>query len=370
MQYRRVKQMVFWSMLVVMLMSACTRAETEGEAVSVANVQVFVFPGETEKRLISEEKIVQDNCDGAAETSQTVTRQQTVQYTMEVGAGLTVSAEGNVGIPSMGEVAVGAEVATHYKVGYGRTETVSRSVTVATTAGSHIQHTIQQFELWEKGEVLIVGGEQSQRLPYSLRRDFSIEAVAPANIGCDLTSTLSVSENESTSLATPSSVPQIESPLVSEGNSNLQDCNGNPSQNFWYGTDSAISHNFGFPVNDRAWGATKDPNQPAMDVALAYGPYINLAPGQYKVVYRISIDGNESPNTPVVRLNIAAYVNGIDNPNLANRLVSFGEVNAQNEFADYELRFVLRECATNVEFRAYYQNAGNVSLESITLVQE
>ncbi|MDG6922036.1 MAG: hypothetical protein JRN67_01930, partial [Nitrososphaerota archaeon] len=113
-----------------------------------------------------------------------MTRQHTVQYTMEIGAGLTVSAEGKVGVPSVGEVSVGTEVAAHYKVGYGRQETVSRSQTVAAAPRSHIQHTIQQFEIWETGEVLIVVGDQNQRLPYSFRRDFSIEAVAPANVGC------------------------------------------------------------------------------------------------------------------------------------------------------------------------------------------
>lgn len=87
-------------------------------------------------------------------------------------------------MPSVGEVGVGAEVASHYSVGYGRQEAVSRSVTVATTAGSHIQHTIQQFEIWETGEVLIVAGSHNQQLPYSFRRDFSIDIVPPASLGC------------------------------------------------------------------------------------------------------------------------------------------------------------------------------------------
>ncbi|MCA9974255.1 MAG: hypothetical protein KC413_00840 [Anaerolineales bacterium] len=199
MQYRQVKQMFFGLLLMALVLAtACTSTEREGEPVSDANIQVHVFPGETEKRLISDENIVQDNCDGSAETSQTVTREHTVQYTLEVGSELTVSAEGNVGIPKIGEVGLGAEVAAHYSVTYGRQETISRAVTVAAAPKSHIQHTIQQFEVWDTGEVLIVAGEQSQRLPYSFRRDFSIEAVAPANIGCSSESSISDGTQEPT----------------------------------------------------------------------------------------------------------------------------------------------------------------------------
>lgn len=164
--------------------AACSPGDLVGEPVAAVNAEVFIFSGGVEKRLISDEKIVQDNCNGSAEMSQTVTRQHMVQYTLELGAGLTVSAEGKVGLEGIGLVGVGAEVATHYKVSYGRQETVSRSQTVAAAPNSHIQHIIQQFEVWETGEVLIVAGDQNQRLPYSFRRDFSIEAVAPANLGC------------------------------------------------------------------------------------------------------------------------------------------------------------------------------------------
>lgn len=191
--YRYMLLLLFLSLFI---MTACgAQPELYSEQVVDVGVQVFVFPGGTEKRLISDEKIEQDNCNGSAETSQTVTRQHTVQYTMEVGSGLTVNAEGKVGVPGVGEVGVGTEVATHYKVGYGRQEAVTRSQTVAASPNSHIQHTIQQFEIWETGEVLIVAGDQNQRLPYSFRRDFSIEAVAPANIGCPGTSSNSISDS-------------------------------------------------------------------------------------------------------------------------------------------------------------------------------
>lgn len=304
-------QILFILLFLVLLFgtAACSPGDLVGEPVAAVNAEVFIFSGGVEKRLISDEKIVQDNCNGSAEMSQTVTRQHMVQYTLELGAGLTVSAEGKVGLEGIGLVGVGAEVATHYKVSYGRQETASRSQTVAAAPNSHIQHIIQQFEVWETGEVLIVAGDQNQRLPYSFRRDFSIEAVAPANLGCTTSATTPRPlESATSSIATSVSV------LPTSG---ITDCNGNTVRNTWAGIDGAISHFYGFPVGDTGWGATANPSQSIGEVALVFGPYIDLAPGQYRVIYRIKISGNESPNTLVARLNVGAHVNGINNPDIA-----------------------------------------------------
>jgi hypothetical protein len=152
--------------------------------------------------------------------------------------------------------------------------------------------------------------------------------------------------------------------------SGIDDCNSHPIPYKWLGTDGAIAHNYGFPIDEKSWGATADPNQSSMDVAIAFGPYIVLEPGQYKVVYRIKVSGNETPNTPIIRLNVGAYVNGLHNPNLVNRMISFGEIKNPGTFADYDVKFVLGDCSTDVEFRAFYQNAGDIALESITLTKE
>ena len=166
------------------------------------------------------------------------------------------------------------------------------------------------------------------------------------------------------------STPSVATPVSNLSDSGISDCNGNAVLDMWFGTDDAISHSYGHRISDTAWGAAADPAQSAMDVALAFGPYINLAPGQYRAVYRIKISGDESPNMPVVRLNIGAYVDRIDNPNLANRMISFGEVVNLDTFIDYEVPFVLSNCSTAVEFRAFYQNAGDIALDSITLIKE
>jgi hypothetical protein len=177
------KKMFLVSLLFLFVVGCSSSGDSE-EVAQGPLPQVFVFPGPQEERLISQEIIDLPNCTGNAESSQEVTRAHTVLYTLELGREITVSADGRAGVPGIGEVGVGVAVATEYRVGYGRSETVSRAQTVRAAPESHMQHTIQQFEVWETGEVLIVAGEINQRLPYSFRRDFSIKAVAPANLGC------------------------------------------------------------------------------------------------------------------------------------------------------------------------------------------
>lgn len=155
----------------------------ESTAVSAAP-QIFVVPRETEKRLVNTEVIPQPNCDGTIETSDTVERSHSLLRTLELGSGITVSAEGRAGVPGIGEVAVGAAVASYYQVSYGTADTITRSVTVGAKEGTNVQYTLQHYEIWEKGELLIVAGPVSQQIPYSFRKDFSIEKLPPANIGC------------------------------------------------------------------------------------------------------------------------------------------------------------------------------------------
>lgn len=174
----------FLILLIALLAVGCNSDSRNEEAKQGPVPQVFVFPGPQKERLISQEIIDQDNCDGTAETSQTVERSHTVFYTLELGSNIKVEADGRAKIPEIGEVGVGVEVAGNYQVGYGNSDSISRSQTVAAAPRSHIQHTVQQFEIWETGEVLIVAGGINQRFLYNFRRDFSIKAVAPANVDC------------------------------------------------------------------------------------------------------------------------------------------------------------------------------------------
>jgi len=144
--------------------------------------EIFITPGPTETILLSNEEIMQDNCNGGAMMSQTVERSYTVSRIVELGAAITVDAGGRAGIPGVGEVGVGAAVASHYNVSYGSEERVARQVMVATEKGQHILHTIRQYELWETGTLTIAGA--TDPIPYRFRKDFSMETLPPANLGC------------------------------------------------------------------------------------------------------------------------------------------------------------------------------------------
>jgi hypothetical protein len=172
------------SALLLLLIWPAACAPTPGEIGISQGPEIFVFPSATEDRMILSEDIFQNNCDGTAEASDTVERSHTVLRIVELGSSITVDAGGQAGIPGIGSVGVGAAVANHYDVSYGSQETVRRAITVAAGIDSNIQHTIRHFEVWETGEMLIVAGGVNQRIPYSFRRDFRMERLPPANLGC------------------------------------------------------------------------------------------------------------------------------------------------------------------------------------------
>lgn len=180
-------------LLVVLLAVACRPTTPEPgiedglsptPPAQAASAGVSVLPGPTEKILISTEDIPQPNCEGSAEKSDTVERSHTVLRTLDLGTQITVDANGQAGIPGVGQVGVGVAVASFYQVSYGSQDTVTRSVTVKAKEGTSILHTIRQYEIWETGEVLITAGGVNQSIPYRFRKDFSMETLEPANVGC------------------------------------------------------------------------------------------------------------------------------------------------------------------------------------------
>lgn len=204
------RRIVPFAFLLVMLLVACAPGGEEPPIGQAPTPEVFVFPGPTEKILISAEDIPQPNCDGGTEMSATVERSHTVTRTLDLGASITVDASGQAGLPVVGQVNVGVAVATHYKVGYGSQDTVTRSATVAAKEGTSMLHTIHQYEIWETGEVLITAGTVNERHPYRFRKDFSMETMASANLGCPVQSAppvQSTTQSDSVTVPQPTTMP-------------------------------------------------------------------------------------------------------------------------------------------------------------------
>ena len=197
-------------LVVVVLLAACAPTTAEPAIGQAPTPEVFVFPGPTEEILISTEDIPQNNCDGSAEKSDTVEKSHTILRTLELGTGITVDAGGQAGIPGVGQVSVGVAVASHYNVSYGSQDTITRATHVAAAAGTNILHTIRQYEIWETGEILVSVGGVNERIPYRFRKDFGMETLPPANLGCPGQGALpaqSTTQSDSVAVPQPTTIP-------------------------------------------------------------------------------------------------------------------------------------------------------------------
>lgn len=212
--------------LVFMLISCSSQSGNEveepapiAEIDDSANPIIQIKTGGLEKRILFEETIPQDNCNGSAEISSSIQHSSTIIYTLEADGTVTVDANGEVGIPAVGKVGAGAAVAAHYGVNYGSQETVSRTLEVAAKEGTNITHTIQQIEYWETGEVTVKAGEESFTFSFKFPRSFDIQVVETTNLGCpdekiqETVSPTRMPENTSTPSPTQEPIPtQTETP--------------------------------------------------------------------------------------------------------------------------------------------------------------
>ena len=194
-------------LLLIMLIAGCAglfERPTE-------SAQAVVIPSGAppEKRTISTETIPQNNCGGSTDISNTIEHSRYIVYELEVGEGISVNVNGDADISDAGQVQLGAKVAAQYGVTYGQAESLSRSLTVSAKAGTNMQHTLQQVEYWETGELIIVAGEKILRYPYSFRKDFDIELVESENVGCPQTPSPTPTQTPVTPRATATDTPTL-----------------------------------------------------------------------------------------------------------------------------------------------------------------
>lgn len=149
-----------------------------------SGIQVISSDKPREKKAIAPpETIRQPNCGGSSTVSSHIERSYAIVHAMDVGGGATLKADGTIGLPGVASVGAGAEVAAKYGVTYGQEERLSRSLTVSAKEGTSMVHTIQQYEYWETGEIVITANNQTWRIPYKFRTDFGIQLLESKNIG-------------------------------------------------------------------------------------------------------------------------------------------------------------------------------------------
>jgi hypothetical protein len=165
----------------------------------------------SEAREISIDVIQQPNCGGNAEVESQVERSVSIIRILEAGAGLEVNANGQVGFAGTG-VELGAAVASQIGYTYGSEDNITRSITVKARPGTKMEHQISLQEIWEVGTAKIVVNDQELLVPFSFRKDFSMELVNSTETGCPIPTTFI----ESTDFTSPTPILPTNTPVSTD----------------------------------------------------------------------------------------------------------------------------------------------------------
>lgn len=171
---------ILFAFLTVILVSCGNenKIKTTPENITPVIATIQVVPHSSERKIVETDTVPQNNCDGTAALKKTLERTRTIQYSLSAETGLTINADGSIGIPEIGKVSVGASVAAKYGVEYGKSEQLRRSLEHSAKEGSFITHTINLVEIWETGEFVVVSGNKTFKYPYKFLRDFDLDYVA------------------------------------------------------------------------------------------------------------------------------------------------------------------------------------------------
>ena len=178
-----------WAITISALLSACggqapTPTSEPDPAPEQPIVEVFSGVQPAEKRVIDTETINQNNCGEGGPVSNVIERSRTIAHTASLGGSISVNASGEAGIPGVGTVQVGTEIAREYGDTYGEEETISRSLTVTAEQGTNIINEIEHFEIWRTGTISITDANQEVSYPYEFRTDFGIELKGRTYLDC------------------------------------------------------------------------------------------------------------------------------------------------------------------------------------------
>lgn len=155
----------------------------------IATIKLVPDEGSIERRVVSTEEILQNNCGGDTDLTTTIERSRSIAHTIQVGEGVTVRADGSIsgGLPAgiaQIELSVGAAVEATYNVAYGKEEVFSSSLDLVTAKRTRRQFTIQHIEQREVGQLVITSGDQELNYPYSFPRGFAMEQINTQEVEC------------------------------------------------------------------------------------------------------------------------------------------------------------------------------------------
>lgn len=182
-------------------------------ATPVPVIHVVPSGASPEKQTVRVETHPQNNCGGSGDSKTIFTQQHAVSYQLQLGQNWTVSANGQVGIPGVGNVEVGAAVATHYGVSYGQTQVQSHSLELIAPAGKRMEHILRHVELWDTGTIVMTLVGQEHRIPYKFPVGYRIEQQDSVELVCDFASA-PLATHTSTPPAIAADIPTPVSPTA------------------------------------------------------------------------------------------------------------------------------------------------------------
>jgi hypothetical protein len=152
-----------------------------------ADISIQVIPSEDQRiqKTLPKEVIPVNNCHGTGEVVNEIEFSETILRIADIDSTIIGTTEGEFGIPGIGNVRIGASIAEQYGVTYGSEKTVRRTISLTTQAGTRVEHTVQPFEIWETGEIVITRINQEEiRYPYEFRTGLGFELIEAINLGC------------------------------------------------------------------------------------------------------------------------------------------------------------------------------------------
>lgn len=177
-------------------------------------VRIIPSGVEPQKRQLFTETYPQNNCGGVSEVVSTFRQEYSITYILDFGQELVLSADGSAGIPGVGEVQIGAAVATKYNVSYGSTETKASQIELKTREKTRVEHVLKHLELLDRGTVIITVGSQDHMFSYNFPIGYRIELQDTVEIPCPTTAITAPLTTTSSEIFTSTEPAVLEIPEI------------------------------------------------------------------------------------------------------------------------------------------------------------
>ena len=138
----------------------------------------------TETEYVDEDTYRQNNCGGNRDAGYTYEQNRTVTHDIQFGGEYATNTGGSFKIDGVG-VDLGKHVAANFSQTYGKSESVSRTISLSTAPGTCLEHRIQIKDVWKTGTAIITIGGNEYPVEYRYRQGFQLEQEGSEPCSCD-----------------------------------------------------------------------------------------------------------------------------------------------------------------------------------------